>query len=591
MQNRYARAIGKIGFWLATWGLQPLLALQENIGINSAFEIELVHNGLIVARSGRIASQKKREVHWWLRKAFPIPSDGHSEIELLIRVSSFSYPYKGIMLPPKIGSWSNLERETHLNQMAIIAGMAVLVCLCVYHLILYLYRRDDNTNLVFSLTCLAMSLRMMSTGRLIESMFPGGYELYAAVNYRILYATMIWCVLLLFKYMSLIISNFFLGWEKHRKLFLYPSYLLGVLPFLAPDYPRLHEWVYVFEGYDVVACLTAFILLVVHARRHLTHSFEARITLACFVLFVLALVNDIGYAHYLWNSVNLMPYCLMILFIVQSLLLARKYRKAYVMQTNLKESQAVQEAFLPDVYRFPNMQAASFYRVAGEQAGGDLFDFKYDSVSERCYAFIGDVTGHGISSALVTGAASGAINGALELCRNLDLSMEDTLHQLVRALNKAVLVAGYKANRLMTMALIGIDLRNGRGIYVNAGHNEVYIASQNRVKALLRGSAPLGLRDEASFSPIGFHLNPGDRIFLYTDGLIENRGYQGDLPKIRRIKRLLVAENDVDSAVKSIQSYCSTVWRTIPPEDDATFLILKWTPETYSQISQVCELR
>ena len=557
------------------------LAFYEDLGINAAFEIEAVGSRTIFARSGQIASQKESELHWWLSKAFPIPEHHSQTIELLIRVSSFSYRYKGIVVPPKIGSWQILEKKAYRNLIPIVAAVAVLLSLFIYHLLLYLLKRDEHTSLVFALSCLAMSLRLISTDRIVEYFYPEGIRWYAEINYRVLYSSIILLANLMFIYLSSIIGNFFLQLKKLKAI----SYLfwgLSVIPFLTPDYPTLHRMVFIYEGYAILGVIMAAILLTIHSIKNPQYQFEARLNLGLFILFSFAVINDVGYAHYVWDTFNAVPYFLIILFMSESILITSKYKKSLVLKTKLKEAKAVQEAFLPASSAYNFLSTASYYQVAEEEAGGDLFDYKFDAATNSFYIFIGDVTGHGIASSLVTGAASGAINGTLLACQSNKLDLEATLTQLLLSLNKAVLSSGKNAQRMMTMAIIGFNVITGQGYYVNAGHNPIYLINKKHRSFLLKPSNPLGLFDDMSFKPVSFQLKAQDRIFLYTDGLIENCSAKGKTLKAKKLVQLLQQAPTIQIAKQRLLAYSHEIWGFHPPDDDVTFVIAEWTPEELS---------
>ncbi|MDQ3231510.1 MAG: serine/threonine-protein phosphatase [Pseudobdellovibrionaceae bacterium] len=554
------------------------LGLQDDVGINSAFELEIAPEGRIIARAGRVADRAPFEVSWWLRKDFPMPEYGRRQLDLLLRVSSFNYVYKGILIPPKIGEWSALSRDTFLKSLGSIAAAFTLLALAIYHAILFFVRRDDATNWIFAVSCLTMIFRIVTADRVIEGIYPEGLSIYADVNYRILYSMMVVCSFLVFRYLGCIIE----GFPDKLKFLRHPAHavtlVLAILPFMVPDYRTMHRLVYVYEGYTCVIGIFVFSLLIYHALHHPQHRFEARTCLSLALIFAVALVNDIGYAHYAWDTFNVASYGLISLFMGQSILVARKYRKDFSLRKNLQESKAVQAAFLPSQDQFPGIRTSSYYQVAEEQAGGDFYDLKHDARNQRFYAFIGDVTGHGIASALVSGAASGAIHGTLSVCQNQNLSMEETLKELMDALNLSVLSAGRRADRLMTFSIVALDLRTGDGLYVNAGHNAAFLIHEGHTQALVKGSSPLGLHESIPFAPLPFRIQPGTRMFLYTDGLTENFGTDDRTLKIKKLTSLIAQAPGIQPARSEILNYAAGIWNRTPPQDDFTFVILEWDP-------------
>ena len=68
---------------------------------------------------------------------------------------------------------------------------------------------------------------------------------------------------------------------------------------------------------------------------------------------------------------------------------------------------------LPQQMSMPHIEVAGFYAPAS-QTGGDWYGCHYDEASRIAYFFVGDVTGHGFPSALITGGASGAVSAAVQ---------------------------------------------------------------------------------------------------------------------------------------------------------------------------------
>jgi phosphoserine phosphatase RsbU/P len=197
------------------------------------------------------------------------------------------------------------------------------------------------------------------------------------------------------------------------------------------------------------------------------------------------------------------------------------------MEKELETAQLVQNRFFPHSdFSHGNLLLAGQYIPASE-CSGDWWH--YAQVGNRLVVVIGDVTGHGVSSALVTAAAHGGFSLVKE---HLDLSKSpgDWTIMLARDLNKAVKAAA-QGSATMTCFIGVIELDNGMMTMVNASHRAPYVyrnplakteGMQNCFKPLLGGKAPsLGDKDDFTVKPGTFQLEAGDMLFLYTDGLIE----------------------------------------------------------------------
>jgi len=153
--------------------------------------------------------------------------------------------------------------------------------------------------------------------------------------------------------------------------------------------------------------------------------------------------------------------------------------------------------------------------INSSEISGDVYDyFKIDD--HRLGVMVGDVSGHGIQSGMVATAAKAGLHLLLERgCT--------TPSELLSGMNKAVLVTA--SNSLMMTAVVAvIDLAERKILYANAGHNYPYIyqASTKTIVTLDNTSGfPLGFELESVYgeAEVAFHYN--DRLFLYTDGIIE----------------------------------------------------------------------
>lgn len=247
------------------------------------------------------------------------------------------------------------------------------------------------------------------------------------------------------------------------------------------------------------------------------------------------------------------------------------------LENEMAAAQAVQRALMPDSPKIPDVDLLTHYQAAAE-TGGDWYNYFHDPESSRLYIQIGDVTGHGLPSALVTGAACGAILGAYDLMQPIrEISPEDSLHRLVAAASRAVADTGGRTGLYMTMLLLCIDTRTGDGVYTNAGHVAPLLFSGSRVTPLSRPGSPLGLAEPEH--AIGrFSMAPGSRLFLFTDGLLGNAA-PGQRPlRARRIGRLLQNSATLDDFQQDLLGEIASALDGTEPEDDCTFLVLARHP-------------
>jgi PAS domain S-box-containing protein len=159
---------------------------------------------------------------------------------------------------------------------------------------------------------------------------------------------------------------------------------------------------------------------------------------------------------------------------------------------------------------------------AAEFAAGDCFD--YLSLDDRSLGVVvADVTGHGVSSSLLTAST----------CAHLRSFAEDhTDVQEILAHTNAILHRETEEGRFVTLLFACIELHSRVLRFVNAGHPSGYVLSQfGDVKAVLESSTfPLAIFPEVDFPAGGpIQLETNDIVLLVTDGILEARSPDDEL--------------------------------------------------------------
>jgi serine phosphatase RsbU (regulator of sigma subunit) len=259
------------------------------------------------------------------------------------------------------------------------------------------------------------------------------------------------------------------------------------------------------------------------------------------------------------------------------------------LEGNVSAAQAVQNSLLPLSNPPPEVSIALYYKAA-EQIGGDWASYEYDPDRSRIYLCIGDVTGHGIPSAVLTAAAAGAVKAILwDLChQSADLSMEHCLESIAHSVNRTVRDIGQPVGRSMTMVFVALDLQTGAGAFMNAGHLPILHISEGRASSLAAPGTLLGFEENPPFSALPFKMALGDRLFLYTDGLTENRGLQGQSLRYLELRKILQKYPQPSDASENICKKIEEIWGQKTPEDDCSFLILRWN-HLHSEILRASE--
>jgi hypothetical protein len=228
----------------------------------------------------------------------------------------------------------------------------------------------------------------------------------------------------------------------------------------------------------------------------------------------------------------------------------------------------IQAALLPQhAPRMTGASVASHYRAATE-IGGDYFDFLEQPGGEIGIAF-GDVAGHGLTSGIVMSMAKSALL--------VQVDYDSSPRAVLNVLNDIVIRTAPK--RMMMTFFFGLlDPRTQTLRFSSAGHLDPYAyrAATGKLEALSSWGFPLGIRRRDPFREHVVEFSPGDRLVLYSDGLIEAVDDDGEPFGFDRFEQAILAagKQGADDIKKSLLSAVRKFTRNRPPEDDQTLVVV-----------------
>lgn len=180
------------------------------------------------------------------------------------------------------------------------------------------------------------------------------------------------------------------------------------------------------------------------------------------------------------------------------------------LERDLAAARLTQQSLIPQrPPHLPGWEIAALYRPV-IQVGGDIYGWLRMS-DARTLFWIADATGHGASAALLTTLA--------KLLFHHGTAEHNSPAEIMKAVNSDFRSI-FGARTFMTAMCVALDTAAGRAAVVGAGHPPLLVARHTgETESIASSAPPLGLIAEPKFSETCVDLEPGDTLFLYTDGL------------------------------------------------------------------------
>ena len=253
-------------------------------------------------------------------------------------------------------------------------------------------------------------------------------------------------------------------------------------------------------------------------------------------------------------------------------ILAQSFNK---MIGNLKEMELakyIQESLLPK--NLPQLEGyqLSFSNRMASAVGGDYFDATLLDENNLCI-IIGDVSGHGVASALVMATAKAVLYNGFNRRKNLK--------ELLESLNSVINAYFGKppVRKMITLFATIINLPTGKAEFIDAGHNFPFKISVDRqITPIMMAELPIGIVKKFKIqSSNEFSLEKGETIVFYTDGIVEatdrteeQYGYDRFTDSLSTMGNL-----DAENIIKNLFERYEKWKDGTEPDDDVTLAVLK----------------
>jgi sigma-B regulation protein RsbU (phosphoserine phosphatase) len=235
----------------------------------------------------------------------------------------------------------------------------------------------------------------------------------------------------------------------------------------------------------------------------------------------------------------------------------------------------IQAAMLPSIFPpFPERDEIELYASMqpAKEVGGDFYDF-FMLDADTLAVVIADVSGKGVPSALFMVIAKTLIKN--------NAQMGKSPKEVFETVNK-ILCENNEANMFVTVFMAYLDLRTGDMTCVNAGHNPPLLARGGRCEWIrLNSGFVLAGMDHITYSQTTFTMEPGDMLYIYTDGLTEAMDAKGALWGNERLKDAVErhAGLPLHELTVSVKEEIDVFASGTEQADDITMLALRYTKD------------
>ncbi len=565
-------------------------------------------NGILIGSEGRFGPENEWSA-WNTTRFYHLPSNAlnqNQENVLQIKIwgdgecSLVSTPFISLTNDAKNFS----KRQNFWNSKINLLFAAIFIIIAAYHFLMYFQRTKDTENFIFAFINLITAL-YLSVFYIDELPgFPATWMNFLLFQKLISNALPFFMPFLVTSF----INEFF---KRHDKKWIFALRIafvlvpLGMILF-SRNYPELRRLRVITQTFLIPPLIYFFYLII---RDMIKRKKEVLPILIGFSPLILAVIIDLFIHNVLklYNVPYISMYGWLLVIIAFLFILATRFSKARAEAEDLNEhleqkvkdrtkelselnaklaqinaesardmrmAVFVQQSFYPRTAPLLDEYEIAYFFKPMAGVSGDLYDFFHTGKVLDGVALF-DVSGHGISSGLVTMLSKSIIN------REFENSLNEKLSTVMYNINDKLCEAKGDIENYLT----GILLRfNGNSVdYVNAGHPSLLFRNGGGkvVEASVPGSSATGSLVGMRYLPVEykttrFNMNSGDSLLLFTDCLQESRNLKGEEYSSNRIMQSFSKANssNAQQKLKAILNDFNDYTKDVPLKDDLTVIVI-----------------
>jgi serine phosphatase RsbU (regulator of sigma subunit)/CHASE2 domain-containing sensor protein len=252
---------------------------------------------------------------------------------------------------------------------------------------------------------------------------------------------------------------------------------------------------------------------------------------------------------------------------------SRLFREVLIklrMEEDLTSAHDLQMGMLP-----ANCPEVDGYQIAASstparEVGGDFFDF-IETRDSKIGFVVGDVTGKSVPGALIMAAS----RSVFRMLAEEDLPVGEIMSRANSRVKKDA-----KSGMFVAALYAVLDPEEGIVRFSNAGQTQpIHYAKKNAEVALVDSEGdnfPLGILDGVAYQETEYRLLPGDRLVLYTDGIVEAMNKKQELFGFERFQQVIQDSGDLDAEalLTEISAKVAGFVKGAPQHDDLTVIVI-----------------
>ncbi|MBR5420657.1 MAG: serine/threonine-protein phosphatase [Lachnospiraceae bacterium] len=321
------------------------------------------------------------------------------------------------------------------------------------------------------------------------------------------------------------------------------------------------------NGYSFAGAVIIFGLILLYRKQLMIYQLIILFT------FTLAQFTAVVYAPLLYGLTPELGTMMTILLLLFCVLNLEKSRARSAVEAELSVANRMQASMLPK--EFPDLSRVLEYDLyasmtPAREVGGDFYDFFM--LDEDHLAFlVADVSDKGVGAALLMAVSKAMV----KMRAQLGGRPSEVLAHVDGKIGK-----NNDAGMFVTMWLGYLDLRTGHVVACNGGHDYPALCLKEKggeyVIEKTKHGPPVGFIPGMIFPEIEFDMEPGDRIFLYTDGVNEAQGKNGEEFGTERLLEVLNHDPDLGSRelCRKVRDTANAFVGNDPQFDDMTMMSL-----------------